>query len=100
MASPGERLTQRGGIETRPLAQGALLVDLNTGRCYRLNRVGAEIWELLRRPHVVDDVCAAVATRYDGAREAVERDVRELVAHLVKEQLIVTAPAAPAPGAP
>jgi hypothetical protein len=89
MASPGERLTQRGGIETRRLEQGALLVDLNTGRCYRLNRVGAEIWELLRRPHVVDEVCAAVAKRYDG--EAVERDVRELVAHLTKEALIVQA---------
>lgn len=93
MASPGERLTQRGGIETRPLAQGALLVDLNTGRCYRLNRVGAEIWALLQRPRGVDDVCAAVARSYAGAGEAVARDVRELCAHLVTERLIVAVPA-------
>jgi len=92
MASPGERLTQRSGIETRPLPHGALLVDLNTGRCYRLNRVGAEIWTLLQRPLVLDDVCAAVAKKYDDAGATVEGDVRALVAQLLKERLLVESP--------
>jgi hypothetical protein len=95
MASLNERLIQRRGIETRPLPQGALLVDMETGRCYRLNRVGAEIWELLRRPLAVGEVCAAVAQKYERDAEAVDRDVREDVlehlAHLARERLVEAA---------
>jgi hypothetical protein len=92
MASPDERLTQRSGIETRPYAKGALLVDMDTGRCYRLNHVGAEIWSLLQRPLVVEDVCAAVARKYPSGTQQIEGDVRTLVAELVKERLLISAP--------
>ena len=88
MPSLEERLTQRPGIETRPYPQGALLVDMDTGRCYRLNRVGAEIWALLQRPVGVTELCAEVAKRYERTAENLEGDVRELVAHLIKERLI------------
>jgi Coenzyme PQQ synthesis protein D (PqqD) len=93
MASPDERLTQRSGIETRPYAKGALLVDMDTGRCYRLNHVGAEIWSLLRRPLVIAEVCAEVAQQYEHAPQQIEGDVRSLVADLVKERLLIPAPA-------
>jgi hypothetical protein len=88
MSPPEERLTQRRGIETRPFPQGALLVDMDTGKCYRLNRVGAEIWELLRQPVGVTELCAEVAKKYERGAETLEGDVRELVAHLVKEKLV------------
>lgn len=96
MASPDERLTQRSGIETRPYAKGALLVDMDTGRCYRLNHVGAEIRSLLRRPLVMDEVCAEVARKYERGTQQIERDVRTLVAELVKERLLIAAPPEPA----
>ena len=92
MVSPDERLMQRSGIETRPLTPGALLVDMNTGRCYRLNRVGAEIWSLLRTPLALPEICAEIAGKYAREAEQLESDVRALVAHLVTERLIEPAP--------
>jgi hypothetical protein len=91
MLNPDERLTQRNGIETRPLPKGAILVDMNTGRCYRLNQVGAEIWGLLRRPIALAEICLEVAKTYGQSPDAVEDDVQQLVAHLATEQLVETA---------
>jgi hypothetical protein len=85
-----ERLIQRRGIETRPLEQGALLVDMDTGKCYRLNRVGAEIWALLRTPSDRAELCAALAKKYEPGPTTLERDVGELVAHFVRERLVET----------
>lgn len=92
MSSPLERLTQRHGIETRPLEKGALLVDLDTGKCYRLNRVGAEIWALLRRPLGRAELFAELAKKYERGAPTLERDVSALVAHLVTERLVEAAP--------
>jgi hypothetical protein len=95
MVSPDERLVQRSGIETRPLAEGALLVDLNTGRCYRLNRVGAEIWSLLRAPLALPDICAKIASKYAPGTADLETDVRALVDHLATERLLEPVPLVP-----
>ncbi len=65
-----------------------MLVDMDTGRCYRLNRVGAEIWSLLQLPLSSAEICAAVAAKYDREGKLVEADVEKLVAHLVSERLL------------
>jgi len=79
------------------MAKGAILVDMDTGRCYRLNRVGAEIWTLLRAPRALPELCAEVAKRYDPPPPALESDVRALVTHLLTERLVEPAPPGGAP---
>jgi hypothetical protein len=90
MVEPEELLVQRTGVETRPLPKGALLVDLETGRCYRLNAVGAEIWALLARPAALREICAEIGRQHDQPKSVIEGDVRELVERLVSERLIET----------
>lgn len=98
MPNADERLTQRSGIETRPMAnKGAILVDMTTGRCYRLNRVGAEIWALLRAPLAASEICAEVAKKYEPPPATLEGDVRALVAQLLASQLAEPAPPGTAP---
>jgi hypothetical protein len=79
-------------VEARPLPQGALLVDMNTGRCFRLNRVGAEVWSMMEAPTPLGRICEQVASRYGLAPESIEHEVRGLVEHLLKEQLVEPAP--------
>jgi hypothetical protein len=84
-----QKLRRRSGVETRKLAQGAaVLVDMKTGRCYRLNRVGAEIWSMLESPSAEGDICESVAARYGRSVDAIEHEVHDLVQHLTNEQLI------------
>jgi hypothetical protein len=87
--SPSSRLRQRSGVEARPLPKGALLVDMNTGSCFKLNQVGAEIWTMLVLPHALDDICRDVAKRYQRPIEEIGNEIRELVEHLTREQLVV-----------
>jgi hypothetical protein len=86
--SPDVRLVQRAGVETRPYKEGAMLVDMGTGQCYRLNRVGAEIWTLLQQPRALPELCDELGRKYPRSREELERDVRALVEHLVSETLL------------
>lgn len=88
MPGSDHKLRRRSGVETRKLPQGAVLVDMGTGRCYRLNRVGAEIWAMLESPSALGELCEGVATRYRRSVDAIEQEVRDLVEHLTKEQLI------------
>jgi hypothetical protein len=87
--SPSGRLRQRSGVEARPFPKGALLVDMGTGRCFRLNKVGAEIWTMLALPRSLDDICKDVAERYQQPIDTVHNEIRELVDALAREQLVV-----------
>jgi hypothetical protein len=83
-----EHLMQRAGVEMRPLPQGALLVDMNTGRCFRLNQVGAEIWALLSIPRPLTEVLDKVASNHALPPEQIESDVKTMVDQLVVDRLI------------
>jgi hypothetical protein len=78
----------RSGIEARATADGAILVDMNTGKCFRLNRVGAELWSLLDRPRGIDALCALLIDRHQRALADAERDVAALLAQLRSAKLI------------
>jgi hypothetical protein len=91
MSGPENPLRQRNGIEARPIAQGALLVDMNTGRCFRLNRVGAEIWTMLQSPLAVREVSTQIATRYGKPIAQIDSEVRALCELLIRERLVEVA---------
>ena len=91
MSGPENPLRQRNGIETRPLPQGAVLVDMNTGHCFRLNRVGAEIWTMLTSPLPVGEVSAQIAARYGKPIAQIDPEVRALFELLIRERLVEVA---------
>jgi hypothetical protein len=63
---------------------------MQTGRCFELNRVGAEVWALLASPTAVSELCEHLASRYRVDRDLLARDVTILVGELLKEQLVDT----------
>lgn len=91
--SPNDRLVQRSDVETRPYDKGAMLVDMGTGQCYRLNRVGADVWALLKQPVALADVVTTLGARYPISRATLEQDVRALVEGLLAQALVRALPA-------
>ena len=65
----------------------AVLVNLQTGRCFELNRIGAEIWQLLAGGKSVGGACDALAERYPAARDVLRDDVLGLIRSLLREKL-------------
>ena len=69
-------------------ADGAVLINMSTGDCFELNRSGAKIWSLLASGNSVSAIAAAVAADHGIAAEAVEADVRALLAELGRRGLV------------
>ena len=69
--------------------------NLETGATYRLNDVGARVWELLEAGHTIADMVAALRAEYqmpdNVPAEQVESDVTKIVADLHQYGLVVPA---------
>ena len=65
-------------------------LNIETGTCYGLNRVGSRIWALIEVPSRVEDVCAKLIAEYDVEPTTCERQVLDLLEELRAEGLVAT----------
>ena len=79
---------QRPEVTVRHTASGAILVNLGTGQCWQLNRIGAEVLEQIRTERTIGEVCEALGSRYQVTRDVLERDVCRLTEELLEAGLI------------
>jgi len=70
------------------LAGEVVLLSLQTGMYYGLDRVGARVWELMREPTSVGDLRDAIVREYDVDSERCERDVLDLLRKLAEAGLV------------
>lgn len=92
----------RGVVQPAPVAVAVpgdldcVLHNLQTGVTYRLNDVGARIWELVETGHTVADIQAQLTNEYhlpDGvSTEQVKRDVATIVTELHTYGLVTVGP--------
>ena len=66
---------------------------MRTGECFRLNQIGAEVWEFLRPGATMNAVCDALGNRYPVERSVLEADVRNLINSLSGAGLVEAAAA-------
>jgi hypothetical protein len=87
-----------GKLEPNPLvvvqttADGAVLLEMTSGDCFELNRVGTEIWTRLTKGESLASVVVAIATRYGVPAATVELDAHALVGELIRRGLAVASP--------
>jgi hypothetical protein len=79
-------------VAAREIDDGAVLVNMASGACFELNRIGFEIWKALGPGATVDGICDALGGRYSVEREVLAADVRRLVDALVAAGLIDVKP--------
>jgi hypothetical protein len=65
-----------------------LLIDLTTGRCWQLNRPGADFVSALEEARSVTDACALVETHYQAPPDVIRRDLVRLAQELSEAGLI------------
>lgn len=76
----------------------AIIINLANGVYYSMDKVGAQVWDLLQAGHTVGGIIAAVTASYDVSREQAESDVGELIQELVQENLVAVRENGEAPG--
>jgi Coenzyme PQQ synthesis protein D (PqqD) len=67
-----------------------VLLNIEKGMCYGLNRVGSRIFSLLAVPLRIHDICKTLLTEYNVEPSTCERQVLDLLEELRAEGLIGT----------
>lgn len=65
-----------------------VVINLDSGRYYTLDPVGAEVWRRLNQGVALDQMIAEVQRDYEGDAAVIESSVREFVELLLSEQLM------------
>ena len=66
----------------------AIIVNLENGNYYSLDKTGAELWNFVEKGLNVPEIIDGLAKRYEGNRAEIETSVSQLLADMEKEGLI------------
>jgi hypothetical protein len=73
------------------LADGAVLLNLQTKRYFSLNETGTRIWEMVQQTADEETIVAALFSEYDVEEPMARTEVRRILDELIEAQLIVPA---------
>ena len=79
---------RRAEVTVRKTPSGALLIDLTTGRCWQLNRLGADFLLQIEAERPLGDVCDSLGSNYDVSPDILQRDLLRLATELLDAGLI------------
>lgn len=72
------------------VADEAILIRLDTGTYFSLNKVGTEFWEMLDGRQSISDHAAVIAEKYDVDTGMVTADLLELAGKMAADDLVLT----------
>ncbi len=76
------RIGRRETVVSADVADDAILLDIDSGYFFQLNRTGARIWSLLEEPQTFGQLCASLQEQYGMEAGLCQADVSEFVADL------------------
>src|SRR5256885_13522735 len=91
MIGPDSQPRRREHVLAQKSGEAVVLLDPETGRYYRLDEVGARIWELADGSRSVSAIGSALADEDDAPPERIAADAIGLLSELPSEGLIVDA---------
>ena len=97
MMDAGDRLGVRTANVISEITGGeAVIIDLDSGTYYSLDRVGTAIWSLVERGAMVGEVPGALAAQFEATPEVLDHGARTFLRRLEEEGLITIRSAGPA----
>jgi hypothetical protein len=81
-------VVRTSGFVDAEIDNEVVLLNIDTGLCYGLNRVGSRIWSELAVPILVGDLCTKLQSEFEVDSTTCEREVLDLLQELRAEGLI------------
>jgi hypothetical protein len=75
-------------VMARQVGDETVILDLGSGTYFGLDPVGARIWQLIGEGKALGEICDTMLDEYEVTREALQRDVVDLVDKLLEQKLI------------
>jgi len=82
--APDSQVTRNPKIISGIVDAEMVTADIDSGNYRHLNRTGTRIWELLKTPRTLEDICLLLSTEFrvapDGCVESVDQFLQALAA--------------------
>jgi coenzyme PQQ synthesis protein D (PqqD) len=82
------RFVRSGDHPHRRLGSDTILLDLDHGRYFSLDAIGAQVWSALRTPQTLDGLTRRFVRTFDVAPTKCRRDLRRFLTRLEREGLV------------
>jgi hypothetical protein len=82
------RLKRSDNTTFQTVAEEAILIRLDTGTYFSLNKIGTEFWEMLDGQHTIAQQAAAIAGKYNVDAPIVVSDLLELAEKMAADKLV------------
>jgi Coenzyme PQQ synthesis protein D (PqqD) len=86
--APGTRLVAARDQVSAEVEGESVILNLADGVYYGLDGVGARVWELLRQPRTLEELCDAVTAEYEVDADMARHDLLELLGELSARRLV------------
>lgn len=85
------RISRRDTVVSADVGDDAILLDIDSGYFFQLNRTAARIWGLLENPQTLGDLTASLQSSFTADGESILADVHAFVADLVDRGIVSAA---------
>lgn len=82
------RLQRRPDVTFQSVAGEAILIRMDTGTYFSLNKIGTEFWDMLDGQQTIAQHAAVIAAKYNVDAPMVTSDLLELAEKLIAERLV------------
>ena len=89
MLPSGTTITRHPSVVYRDLAEGGVLLHLDSGQYHGVNDTGLAIWNLLERPSTLDELRTRLAEQVDDAPAELGEEVSSFVEALHERDLVL-----------
>jgi hypothetical protein len=86
----GKVLVANPNVVTQGMDDGAVLMDMTSGECFELNRIGAEVWRRLGNGESTSELIEQIAASYGVPTSVVQSDVDQLLDRLTRSGLLTS----------
>lgn len=82
------RVVRSSDILTNTIDDALVMMDMEGGHYFSLNRIGSDIWERIAQPTPVADLCAQLVKVYQVEPDACQAEVLALLKDMAQGGLI------------
>lgn len=68
----------------------AVLLHMDSGVYFRLNKTGTRVWQLLEAHEGRDRIIETIAGEFDAPKDSIQSDVDALLAELIERRLVTS----------
>lgn len=86
--NPKTRVCRVDDVLDTDIDNETVMMDIDQGRYFGLNKTGTRIWALLAQPVVISDLCDQLKAEFNVPQEQFEQDVFDFLERLLTRGLL------------